>query len=125
MPSKKRNQENIKKTERPRRPLVRAIAKRGKDLGETVLTVGHRAADEGRETAHEAARAGKNFGLEIERTGHDLEEVGVRSGHILSEKLGKGIKTAGHVVETVGYNFEEELNEREKKVDHKRDKKKA
>jgi hypothetical protein len=125
MTSRKQKKAKTQKGAKSRRPLVRAVSKRGKDLGEVVLTAGHRAADASRETAHEVARAGKNFGLEIEQTGHDLQEVGVRQGHKISETLGKGIVKAGHVVETLGYDVEEELNKMEKKVDHKRDKKTA
>jgi len=125
MTSRKQKKAKTQKSAKPRRPLVRAISKTGKDLGEVILTAGHRAADASRESAHEVARAGKNLGLEIERTGHDLQDVGVRQGHKMSETLGKGITKAGHVVETLGYNVEEELNKMEKKVDHRRDKKKA
>ena len=125
MTSRKQKKEKTQKSAKPRRTLVRSISKSGKDLGEMVLTAGHQAADAGRETAHEVARAGKNMGLDIEKAGHDLEEDGRRTGGKVTETLGKGITRAGHAVEVAGYKVEEELNDMEKRVDHRRDKKKA
>jgi hypothetical protein len=125
MTTRQQKKTNDQKSTKKRNTPVQRISKGGKDLGEMVLNTGHRAADAGRETAHELARAGKNLGIGIERTGHDIKETGQRSKDKISETLGKGIEKAGHAVEVAGYDIEEELSKMEKKVDHRRDRKTA